>query len=216
LTGLLKRAIRDKVDAVLLCLETGGVRLHEANAGLIAVSEVMRAVLDVREAGIPVIVIIGGSNGCYGGMGIVACCANSILMSEESRLGMSGPEVIETAFGVEEFDSRDRALVWRIMGGKHRYLLGDCQRLIVDNFSAFRTAASEAIREAKHEGTQLTLEKLEKEQLLLEQRVQQFGLETDSLEIWKKIGFSHPEEVPLLEIEKFIKLVDNSKCPGGC
>ena len=42
--------------AVLLLAESGGVRLHEANAGLIAVSEVMRALLDVRAAGIPVVV----------------------------------------------------------------------------------------------------------------------------------------------------------------
>ena len=35
-----------------------------------------------------------------------------------------GPEVIETNKGVEEFDSRDRALVWRTMGGKHRRLIG--------------------------------------------------------------------------------------------
>ena len=37
-------------------LESRGVRLHEANAGLIGVSEVMRAVLDVRAAGIPVMI----------------------------------------------------------------------------------------------------------------------------------------------------------------
>ena len=37
---------------------------------------------------------------------------------------MSGPEVIETNRGVEEFNSRDRALVWRTMGGKNRRLLG--------------------------------------------------------------------------------------------
>src|SRR6202035_1426831 len=46
LVGMLKRAVAEQADAVLLLLETGGVRLHEANAGLIAVSEVMRAVLD--------------------------------------------------------------------------------------------------------------------------------------------------------------------------
>jgi biotin-independent malonate decarboxylase gamma subunit len=33
-------------------------------------------------------------------------------------------EVIETNRSVEEFDSRDRALVWRTMGGKHRRLIG--------------------------------------------------------------------------------------------
>src|SRR5438132_11171697 len=97
LVGMLQRAVDEKVEeranAVVLLLETGGVRLHEANAGLIAVSEVMRAVLDARAAGIPVVALVGGSNGCFGGMGIVARCSNAVLMSEEGRLAMSGPEV---------------------------------------------------------------------------------------------------------------------------
>ncbi|MGC3986833.1 MAG: biotin-independent malonate decarboxylase subunit beta, partial [Pseudorhodoferax sp.] len=111
LVGLLQRALRDRPAAVLLLAESGGVRLHEANAGLIAVSEVMRAVLDVRAAGIPVVVLIGGANGCFGGMGIVARCADRIVMSDVGRLAMSGPEVIEASHGVDEYDARDRALV---------------------------------------------------------------------------------------------------------
>jgi malonate decarboxylase beta subunit len=126
LVGLLRRALLERPDAVLLLAESGGVRLHEANAGLIAVSEVMRALLDVRAAGIPVLVLIGGANGCFGGMGIVARCADRVVMSDVGRLAMSGPEVIEASHGVEEFDSRDRALVWRTTGGKHRWLTGDC------------------------------------------------------------------------------------------
>ena len=66
LVGLLRRALRDRPAAVLLLAESGGVRLHEANAGLIAVSEFMRAVLDVRAAGVPLVVLIGGANGCFG------------------------------------------------------------------------------------------------------------------------------------------------------
>ena len=120
LTGLLRRAIRDRPHAVVVLAESGGVRLHEANAGLIAVSEVMRALLDTRATGIPVIVAIGGANGCFGGMGIVAACADHIVLSDTGRHAMSGPEVIEASAGVEEFDSRDRALVWRTTGGRHR------------------------------------------------------------------------------------------------
>jgi malonate decarboxylase beta subunit len=145
LVGLLQRALRDRPTAVLLLAESGGVRLHEANAGLIAVSEVMRALLDVRAAGIPVIVLIGGANGCFGGMGIVARCADHIVMSEAGRLAMSGPEVIEASHGVEEFDSRDRALVWRTTGGKHRYASGDCDVLVDDDVQAFRAAAIAAL-----------------------------------------------------------------------
>jgi len=147
LTGLLQRALRDRPQAVVLLAESGGVRLHEANAGLIAVSEVMRAVLDVRAAGVPVIVLIGGANGCFGGMGIVARCADHIVMSDIARLSMSGPEVIEASHGVEEFDSRDRALVWRTTGGKHRFLTGDCDVLVDDDVAAFRAAAVAAVQD---------------------------------------------------------------------
>ena len=53
LAGLLERALDERPAAVLLLVESGGVRLHEANAGLIAVSEVMRAVLAVRPPAFP-------------------------------------------------------------------------------------------------------------------------------------------------------------------
>jgi malonate decarboxylase beta subunit len=205
LVGMLRRALLDAPDAVLLLLETGGVRLHEANAGLIAVSEVMRAVLDVRAAGIPVIALVGGANGCFGGMGIVARCTNAIVMSEEGRLAMSGPEVIETASGVEEFDARDRALVWRTTGGKHRYLLGDCQALVADSVDAFRAAA---IAQMASVGTvELTLGALEAEHALLADRIGQYGQLREPLELWRAIGVDEPEALPLLEADAFVARV---------
>jgi len=205
LVGMLRRAINEQPDAVLLLLETGGVRLHEANAGLIAVSEVMRAVLDVRAAGIPVIAVIGGSNGCFGGMGIVARCTNAIVMSEEARLAMSGPEVIETASGVEEFDARDRALVWRTTGGKHRYLLGDCQALVADSVAAFRAAALDQVDRAT--AVPLTLDALEQEQALLTARLDRFGHVREPMELWRALGMDHPEALPLLEADAFVEHV---------
>jgi malonate decarboxylase beta subunit len=72
IVGLLRRAAREKPAAVMFMVDSGGVRLHEANAGLIAISEVMRAVLETRAAGVPVFALVGGSCGAFGGMGIVA------------------------------------------------------------------------------------------------------------------------------------------------
>lgn len=213
LVGLLKRAIVDRVDGVVLMLETGGVRLHEANAGLIAVSEVMRAVLDTRAANIPVIVLVGGANGCFGGMGIVACCANEILMSEEGRLAMSGPEVIETTHGVEEFDSRDRALVWRTTGGKHRYLLRDCNVVLPDDINAFRQAASDAVARYKHEPAELTLEALESEHTLLDQRLKDFGDYSEPMDVWSKLGIAEPDVLPMLDADTFMQRVGS--CRAG-
>jgi malonate decarboxylase beta subunit len=85
IVGLLRRAMRERLPVVLL-VESGGVRLQEANAGLIAVSEVMRAILTARSAGVTVVVAIGGQYGCFGGMGIAVACSNAIVMSEEGRL----------------------------------------------------------------------------------------------------------------------------------
>ena len=91
IVGLLERALDECPDAVLLLVESGGVRLHEANAGLIAISEIMRAVLRLRGAGVPVLVLDGGQYGCFGGMGIVSRLCDAVIISEEGRLGLSGP-----------------------------------------------------------------------------------------------------------------------------
>ena len=196
LVGLLRRALRDRPAAVLLLAESGGVRLHEANAGLIAVSEVMRAVLDVRAAGIAVVVLIGGANGCFGGMGIVACCADHLIISDVGRLAMSGPEVIEASNGVVEFDSRDRALVWRTTGGKHRWLSGDCQTLVEDDTADFRAAAATAIRVHRP----ITLASLEREHKMLAKRLDQAPPGADAFEFWKQQGFGRAEQVPDLTV----------------
>jgi malonate decarboxylase beta subunit len=204
LVGLLRRAVVEKVAAVVLLVESGGVRLHEANAGLIAVSEVMRALLDARDAGVPVIALVGGSNGAFGGMGIVTRCANVVVMSEEGRLAMSGPEVIETANGVEEFDSRDRALVWRSTGGKHRYLMGDCQRIVADDMEAFRAAAREAVAAYAGQPSELTLEALEAEQQMLDQRLTRFGALPDPIDIWTAMQMPEAANIPMLDVDSFI------------
>lgn len=200
MVGLLQRAGQERPAAVVLLAESGGVRLQEANAGLIAVSEVMRAILATRSAGIPVVAAIGGQYGCFGGMGIAIACCNAIVMSEEGRLGLSGPEVIETARGVEEFDSRDRALVWRTVGGKHRYLLGDCSVLVDDDLAAFRTALIGVIAAAQP----LSLESVEREQAMLTRRLASFGGMEDGLEVWRALGWREPEAVPMMATDAFV------------
>ncbi|MGS0755438.1 biotin-independent malonate decarboxylase subunit beta [Roseateles sp. GG27B] len=202
LAGLLQRALRDKPQAVLLLAESGGVRLHEANAGLIAVSEVMRALLDVRAAGIPVIMLIGGANGCFGGMGIVARCADHLIISDIGRLAMSGPEVIEASHGVEEFDSRDRALVWRTSGGKHRWLMGDCDDLVEDDVAAFRSAAIQALDCHRP----LTLEGLEAEHALLAKRLAEAPAGADAVLLWRQLGLAQAEQVPDLDVQALLDL----------
>jgi malonate decarboxylase beta subunit len=202
IVGLFERAKAQRVAGIVLLLESGGVRLQEANAGLIGVSEVIRAICATRVRGTPVVAAVGGKFGCFGGMGIAAGCCTRIVMSEEGRLGLSGPEVIETAHGVEEFDSLDRALVWRTVGGKHRFLLGDCAMLVDDRQAAFRDALAQALRA----GENLSLENVEHEQHVLEERLARFGSYTDGEDIWRDLGFDKPANVPLLATDALVAL----------
>src|SRR5580658_145510 len=146
LTGLL-RAAAALPATVLILFDTGGVRLQEANAGEVAVAEIIRAVLMARAAGVAVIGLIGGRSGCFGGGGLIAACCSRLVMSEQGRIGVTGPEVIESNKGVEEFDSTDRALVWRTFGGKHRRLIGAVDALVDDSAESFRRATLKLIGE---------------------------------------------------------------------
>ncbi len=199
LVGLLRRARRVRPRAVLLLLDSGGVRLQEANAGLVAVSEVMRAVLETRAAGIPVVALVGGGWGCFGGMGIVARCCDAIAMSEEGRLGLSGPDVVEATKGVEELDAADRALVWRTYGGKHRWILGEADLLVDDDVEAFRAAAIELLGRTRP----ISEAALSAEHALLAARLARAGGCPDAADVWRGAGAVVPERLPLLDAASF-------------
>ena len=199
IVGLLLKAIQEHAKAVVFMVDSGGVRLHEANAGLIAISEIMRAMLAVRNAGIPIITIIGGTCGAFGGMGISACLSTAIIMTEEGRLALSGPEVIETVKGVEEFDSKDRALVWRVTGGKHRYLLGHVQALVEDDIADIQHALSIMLQQPIQPLNLATLQ--QRQQQLKQQYEQWFGYK-DGLEIWKASGIEDAEKIPMFSAER--------------
>jgi len=199
--GLLERAAREHPAAVLLLVDSGGVRLHEANAGLIAISEIMRALMAVQAAGVPVFALVGGSCGAFGGMGIVTRLCDEVIMSEEGRLGLSGPEVIETVKGVGEFDSRDRSLVWRVTGGKLRRALGDATRLVDDDVAAFRAGAVAAL--ASHHRAPSELAALEAAQQALTQRRAEHPDTRDGMEVWRAMGLPEPEAVPMLASNEF-------------
>ncbi|BDZ48560.1 biotin-independent malonate decarboxylase subunit beta [Frondihabitans sucicola] len=130
-------------SAVLL-LETGGVRLQEANLGLAAVAEACSGVLELRALQ-PVVAVIAGGLGSFGGMSIVAGLCSTVVMTREARLGLNGPEVIESEGGIAEFDSGDHALVWSIDGGVQRHALGQADVLVTDDTAEILDAVRQAV-----------------------------------------------------------------------
>ncbi|CBG91155.1 biotin-independent malonate decarboxylase subunit beta [Citrobacter rodentium] len=128
----------------VLSLETGGVRLQEANLGLAAIADIHAAIVDLRRY-TPVVGIVAGTVGCFGGMSIAAALCSYLIVTREARLGLNGPQVIEQEAGIEEYDSRDRPFIWSMTGGEVRYRSGLVDALVDDGVNAVKAAMSAAL-----------------------------------------------------------------------
>jgi malonate decarboxylase beta subunit len=136
-------AKRGRAVQVVLLLETGGVRLQEANLGLEAIAEINSSLVALRRH-VPVVGLISGMVGCFGGMSITAALCSYLIMTRAGRLGLNGPEVIEEQSGIEEFDSRDRQLIWAVSGGEQRNATGFVDDLVEDDVALIRQRVLES------------------------------------------------------------------------
>ncbi len=131
----------------VIVFDTGGVRLQEANYGLLSIAEIGAAIVALREY-VPVIGMIPGKIGAFGGMSITAGLCSTLIMTREGRLGLNGPEVIEQEAGIEEFDSMDRQLIWNTIGGNQRKAMGFADLIVDDDMAAFQQAILSSIKTA--------------------------------------------------------------------
>ena len=184
----------------MLALDTGGVRLQEANLGELAISELINAILEARIAGVNVIALIGGSSGAFGGGGITTASCSCIAISEQGLISVSGPEVIENNKGVEEFDSKDRALVWRVTGGRTRTLLGGADEYVDDESSSFRDGA---IALLKHPSSPFDLQAMQDKQKRLQDRLKMFGARKDAPDIWRDMGIAEADQIADMPFDEF-------------
>ena len=165
--------------------------------------------LQILRGRVPVVALIGSKIGCFGGMGFVAAATDLIVMSESGRLGLTGPEVIEQEMGRSEFDASDRALVFRTTGGKHKYIVGDCNYLIADSLAAFHQQASliadlpwPEIEAMRRIGSEAKV----RAQMALTQKINELA-PTDARDVWAAAGNSVPQSLVDMSLETFLSNV---------
>ena len=146
LAALAARAWSERPAALVLLLASGGVRLHEANAAELALARALRATIDVRAAGIPVVAL--GVGDVFGGASVLACAADRLALLPHVRLGVSGPSVIEAARGRDELAADDAATVAGIFGAAARAHAGLAD-LVDDDAATLRAWLALAIRDAE-------------------------------------------------------------------
>ncbi|MDS9875772.1 biotin-independent malonate decarboxylase subunit beta [Pseudomonas protegens] len=148
IAGALELAAEDNRNGIptraVLLLETGGVRLQEANLGLAAIADIHAAIVDLRQYQ-PVVGVVAGSVGCFGGMSIAAGLCSYLVVTQEARLGLNGPQVIEQEAGLEEYDSRDRPFIWSLTGGEQRFASGLVDRYVADDVALIQAQVRELL-----------------------------------------------------------------------
>ncbi|MCL2563009.1 MAG: biotin-independent malonate decarboxylase subunit beta [Oscillospiraceae bacterium] len=203
-----------RLPAILISFETGGVRLHEANAGLLAHAEVMEQI-QICRGKIPVLSLVGSKLGCFGGMGFVSGATDLTIMSELGRVGLTGPEVIEEVLGKREFDASNRALIYRTTGGKHRHIMGSANYLAADTIHAFRAQVQRILALPYAEITahrSIGSPALVEEQLGLTALAAEIKPK-DAAEVWAYYGNANCETIPDLSTDEFLQHVKTRK--GG-
>jgi len=143
LAGTLEKVLKEceKGNTIypVIIYDTGGVRLQEANYGLLSIAEISAAIVALREY-VPVIGIIPGKVGSFGGMSLTAGLCSALIMTREGRLGMNGPEVVEQEAGIRELDARNKQLIWQMIGGAIRKESGLADVIVEDDIPNYQNA----------------------------------------------------------------------------
>lgn len=210
IAGALELALKDNQSGTciypILIFDTGGVRLQEANYGLLSIAEIGAAIVALREY-VPVIGIVTGKIGAFGGMSITAGLCSSLIMTREGRLGLNGPEVIEQEAGIEEFDSTDRRLIWNTIGGNQRKASGFAEILVEDDIDRLKQSILSEIvkgtgdtpRSAQVDRYLSLLKSVNPSETLTPEKVRSLWMKSDLTNDGK--GEQHSKKVPSEELK---------------
>jgi malonate decarboxylase beta subunit len=143
LARLFEHAHELRPAAVVILAASAGVRLHEANPAELSLARAVRALLDLRAGGVPVLAISVGDT--FGGSSVLVCAAERTAFLPRRRLGLSGPAVIEAARGRTEVDAADVDAVSALFGAEARVAAGHVE-ILADDAEVARAWIASSIR----------------------------------------------------------------------
>jgi malonate decarboxylase beta subunit len=115
--------------------------------------------------------------------------------------------------GKDEFDASDRGMVYRTTGGKHKYIMGDCNVLVADSVDAFRNALREVL--AKPYAGMDALRRIGSlEKVLYQLKLVDLCVKIapkDSRDVWKYAGNENPDALVDMPLEVFLKTAKRLK-----
>lgn len=124
--------------AVVICWDTGGVRVQEGPAALGEASALGVRLARLALCGAPVANVISGPRGCFGAPSVIAAVGHTTILTREALWGLTGPRLLE---GGEEQASAARA----VMAAPARQRAGHAATLVDDRPAAVRQAIAASL-----------------------------------------------------------------------
>lgn len=120
--------------AVVVCWDTGGVRVQEGPAALAAASAVGVAIARLGLLGIPVAGVVSGPRGCFGAPSVIAAAGHRLALIADSLWGLTGPQLLDhPGAPATEAEARDA------MAAARRVTAGHADVMLPDSPEAVRT-----------------------------------------------------------------------------
>lgn len=129
----LTAAVEGQKAAIVVCWDTGGVRVQEGPSALGAVAAVGVALTRLALLGVPVATVISGPRGCFGAPAVVAATAHMTILTANAHWGLTGPTLLESGQGPVE-EAAGRAAT----SAAHRHRTGQATVVVPDSAAAIR------------------------------------------------------------------------------
>ncbi|HSP98456.1 MAG TPA: carboxyl transferase domain-containing protein [Candidatus Dormibacteraeota bacterium] len=125
-------------SALVMCWNTGGVRVQEGPAALGEASALGVRLARLALCGAPLVTLVSGPRGCFGAPSVIAALGHATILTRDALWGLTGPQLLEG--GAQEHDAA-RA----VMAAPARRRAGHATGLVDDARSAVRQAIAQAL-----------------------------------------------------------------------
>ena len=129
LTNLFKVVEVQKI-ALVLFIDSAGVRVSEGLVALGAFRHMFRAAVNAAASGEPITVFCGAN--CFGGASMLAALATRRVYSANTRFAMSGPSILAQAAGFSALDDAFMAMSIAATSGESRAKLGLADMMVTN------------------------------------------------------------------------------------
>ncbi len=135
LTRLTTAAAEREPGAVIVCWDTGGVRVQDGPAALATVAAIGVALTRLALQGVPVATVISGPRGCFGAPAVIAATAHVTVVTAGAHWGLTGPKLLDSDDGPV-----DERLAREATSASQRLQTGQVTAVVPDAAPAVRAA----------------------------------------------------------------------------